>query len=955
MLEFGILGPLEVRHEGRLVDLGGAKIRVVLAVLLLRRGEPVTPDVLIQALWGAEAPPTAARTLHVHVSRLRHRLETAAERLHTDAAGYRLVVESGELDAERFERGVYEGRTLLAAGRAQEAASRLNRARALWRGPVLADLRYEAFAQAEITRLEELRALALEECVEAELELGEHARLIGELEVLIGEHPTRERLRAQHMLALYRAGRHADALSAYGRSRAELIELGLEPGPALRQLEHAILTHDPQLALRPRADTHGLPAIATPIFGREEALRSIGGLLDESRCLTLVGLGGVGKTRLAIEVARDVGGRFVSLASTASAEHLPTVLCEALDIARVPGEPAAAALDRALGRGPHLLVLDNLEHLPDVAPLLADLLERHASLRLLATSREPLRIHAERLFHVEPLALDAQHSPAVALFVDRARAQDPSFAITLDNAATVADVCARLGGLPLAIELAATRLAVLTPEALAVRLDDALDVLGPGPRDAPKRQQTLRATLDWSYDLLDDAEQDAFRALAAFAGGCEIDAAETVTRVELQVLERLVSQGLVNVRSGRLTMLEPVRQYAVERLAHGPDSDHVRARHLEYHVALAERSEHPVWMFRRSSPEYAALRREQDNLRVAVEWGLESGAALLVLRLVSALSTNLVPVGPPTELRRWWNRAFAAAGPELPLPIRARAEFARATHAADLSDHISIVYGALKLFRELGDQLMTARCLVDIASHQNFQGNHQAARTMAESALEAVEQSGDNVLIGEMLGNIALATTTDIEAAIPIARDAVERLRGERALVRSAELLSTLGLTALGTHAYDRAEQLQREALDDALAVGDPWTVGFVHGNTGLAAFHGGRPEAAASAFQQELTAAHAHGFQYLYFEGLLGMAALAAADRDDERAATLEGAAWALSDRPIAPSEIPIYERLEANLTEARTRLGEQEWQSARTRGGSMTPAAALSVAFESPAVAPS
>ena len=268
------------------------------------------------------------------------------------------------------------------------------------------------------------------------------------------------------------------------------------------------------------------------------------------------------------------------------------MICDALAVARAPGETDAAALDRELAREPLLLVVDNLEHLPDAAPLLAALLERHPALRLVGTSRQPVGIRAERLYPVAPLPA----RPAVELFAARARARDPAFALSDENAAGVAAVCERLGGLPLALELAAARLGVLSPAALAERLDDALDLLGRGPRDAPERQQTLRATLDWSFDLLDDAERDAFTALGAFAGGCELDAAEAVTEASLAELEALVAKSLVTARDARLSMLEPVRQYAAELLAARPDAGAVHRRHLEFFVALAERSEVPIWV-----------------------------------------------------------------------------------------------------------------------------------------------------------------------------------------------------------------------------------------------------------------------------------------------------------------------------------------------------------------------
>jgi DNA-binding SARP family transcriptional activator len=388
-------------------------------------------------LWGDEAPSSAAKALQVNVSRLRGTLGAAGDRVETVGGGYRLRVEPGELDAETFERAYERSRALAPA----EAAPALREAIALWRGTALADVRYEPWAQGEIRRLEELRAAAIEERVAAELELGEHARVVGELEPLVAEFPLRERLRALQMLALYRSGRHADALAAYRAARAKLdAELGLEPGPELRRLEQQILTHDPAL----QATAPGVPAApATPTFGRDDDVRDVLAALETARLLTLTGPGGVGKTRLATEVARAAGGRFVPLAPIADADRIPEAACAALGIRRMPGEEALEALRRTLQQAPTLLVLDNLEHLAGASGLMAGLLEAIPTTTVLATSRQPLRIAAERVRTVAPLPTDS----SVALFLDRAAARGPAVAAS----DAVVGICETLGGLPLAI------------------------------------------------------------------------------------------------------------------------------------------------------------------------------------------------------------------------------------------------------------------------------------------------------------------------------------------------------------------------------------------------------------------------------------------------------------------------------------------------------------------------
>ena len=941
MLEFRILGPLEVWHDRGALELGGPRSRALLAALLVRAGEPVTGEALAQALWGEDASRTAAKALQMQVSRLRRALGPAADRLQTVGSGYRLHVAPGELDADRFEQLCWRGAELPA----RQAATVLREALALWRGPVLADLRYEAWAQPEIRRLEDLRAVAIEDRVKADLELGEHARLVGELEALVREYPLRERLRAQQMLALYRAGRHADALAAFREARATLdAELGLAPGPELRRLEQAILVHDPSLAA-PAAAEPGVPAgPPTPTFGREEDVRRVLTLVEETRLLTLTGPGGVGKTRLAIEVARAAGGRFVSVASTADAERVPALICDALMVTRIPGESEEEALDRMLGRGPMLLVLDNLEQMSDAGPLLAELLERHAGLQVLATSRQPVGIQAERLFPVAPLARGAD----VALFAERARARNPGFVVTEDNGPAVTAICERLAGLPLAIELAAARLGVLTPAILATRLSTALSVLAHGPSDAPPRQRTLRATLDWSFDLLEPQEQHAFTALAAFVGGCELDAAEAVTGASLEVLEGLVAKSLLISRDGRLSLLEPVRQYAAERLTARPDADAIHRRHHAHFLALAEQAEPELWVRGRSAPQLAAIRRERDNFDVALERAFAGGRTLDALALAGALH----PIGWLTNASKWTRmscaRALAAAGEDAPAPLRARALLALGNNSADHMPDPEYLAAALALFEDVGDERGVVRSLLCLSNAKSTRDDYEGGRRMAEEALRRARRLDDPALIGEALGEIGLAIDR-VEDALPFLREATDHLRTVGNADLTARVLSTAGMAALREDAYARSEELLRDALDAALEVDHPMLLALVQGNMGLAALLGGRHDAARAAFRNELTIAHAHDLVTFYMEGLLGLAALAAADGDDHRAAILEAAAWALNDRPVFPAEAPVYERLEQRfIAPARERLGSDAWEEASAAARRLSADSAIALALE-------
>src|SRR5919201_4740755 len=597
MDEFGLLGPLLVRRDGVPLPLGGPKLRTLLAILLLEANKVVSAEHLVDSLWGENAPETARNTLQVYVSQLRKLLSPGA--LETAPPGYRLVVDPDTVDLLRFERLAVRGRTARAAGDPATAAEELAEALALWRGPPLADLAWEQFAQSEILRLDELHLATLEDRIDADLALGRHAALVAELDQLIAENPFRERLRAQLMLALYRAGRQADALAVYQRTRRTLVdELGIEPGETLQQLERAILEHDP--ALDPpaaRRPPQRVPVPPTPLLGREHELAALADLLrrDDVRLVTLTGRGGIGKTRLSLELARRLAPEFrdgsaaAFLATIHDPAPVPRTILHAVGVQEAVQDPEEALL-RVLAGAELLLLVDNFEQVLPAAGPVARLLESAPGLNVVATSRARLRIAGEHEFSVPPLADDE----AAELFVARAQAAKPDFAVSEQNAAAVAQLCARVDGLPLAIELAAARTKLLPPAAMLSRLGNRLELLTGGRRDAPQHQQTLRTTLDWSYDLLGEDEQRLFAQLGVFAGGCTLASAEAVCRVDESVLEGLaglVDESLVRQDDGdepRFSMLETVREYSLLRLAASGLEQEVRRRHLEHFLAFAE-------------------------------------------------------------------------------------------------------------------------------------------------------------------------------------------------------------------------------------------------------------------------------------------------------------------------------------------------------------------------------
>jgi predicted ATPase/DNA-binding SARP family transcriptional activator len=650
VMELRVLGPLEVLRDGEPVRIPGAKERALLALLVIHRGQVVSTDQLIDQLWGEDLPDNPANALQAVVSRLRRVLD-GDRVIVTRKPGYALQLQAGAIDAARFEDFIRRG-TRLGRDDPGRASELLTEALSLWRGSPYADLAYEELAQQERARLQELHVAATEEKIAADLALGRNSEALAELERLVSAHPLRERLRGQLMLALYRSGRQSDAVAAYHETRRVLDEeLGLDPGPELENVYRLILRQDPSLqatresgagALRTNLRTR-----VTSFVGREAELEELTALVRTNRLVTVIGPGGAGKTSLAIEVGRgllesfDRGVWLVELAPVSDAGLIVAAISDSLGLSEdAPSggraQPLITRLSSHLRNKELLLILDNCEHLVQGAAEVAEtLLTTCPGVRILATSREVLASSGEFVWTIPPLSVPEQGGDlrtlgsydAVRLFEERAASAGAAVLLDEEGAAAAAQICRRLDGLPLAIELAAARARSLALPQIARRLDQRFALLAAGGRTTAPRHRTLRAAIDWSYDLLNLPERALLRRLAVFSGGWTLEAAEEVCGDEevgdvLDVQSRLVDQSLIIARGDRFSMLETILAYARERLDAAGEEAMLRERHAHFFKGLAESIE-PELRGLDQGRALKRLRNEDHNLRLALQWGRE--------------------------------------------------------------------------------------------------------------------------------------------------------------------------------------------------------------------------------------------------------------------------------------------------------------------------------------------
>ncbi len=980
-------GPLEVYSEaGESVALGGHRQRSVFAVLVMNAPQVVATDRLIDDLWGGAASQRLRTSMHRFISDVRHALGREASRLRTVPRGYTFDAEAGEIDVRRFEQLARQGRQFVSRNPGM-ASSVLSNALSLWGAAPFEDLLDIASLQPELTRLADIRALATEDRIEADLALGRHAELVGELRLLVAEHPLREQHWKQLMVALYRAGRQGEALQAYEALQTLLrTELDIEPGPGLQHIEHMVRNHDPDLRWSPpvAGRNDNLPRGLGPFIGRAAAMQSLQQQLVRKRLITLCGPGGIGKSRLAVEVAAAVVDRFsagawrVDLATVTEPARIP------IEIARVFGIPDPLAGELITEITHHLmgkrllLVLDGCEQMIDeIAPVAQTLLSGAPELRILVTSREPLRLPGEQVWRIRPLEIlppDEDATPeSIAgnesgrLFVELATAHSQDFAVTAGNAEAIGRICRRLDGLPLAIELAVARTASMDVDQMAERLVDRLTMLTEGERTAPPHHRTMEAVLDWSHRLLTRSEQVLLGRLAVFAGSFTLEAVEAICSDErvppervAGELGRLVDKSLVialpTTRRARFHLLGTVREYASKKLAEDGEADLFDRRYQNWYLDLVER------VFPRL-PESAAWHRllsdEFDNLRAVYDAFQLHGETEACLRMAAALYWFMAVSGHVREGGEWVDTALAAARTDQVstrvLAVGLAAAGSLSATRGDYDRASTLLDEAVERFAAIDHARGMAWSHVLIARAALAHGAYTDALEHSERAIRLGRDAGDPLhTASALLMNAAASVWPSVPNAGDLPDDhyqrALSRCREASGLCEAgglaevaAEVELVRGLIVGVCRDGGTGLSIVRAALDRLKTYGEGATLADAYVAAGVLALHAQEQDVAGRLITDGLAISTKSRYAGNAAAALEGLAVLAALDGHPGTAAVLAGAA---SSHPrggiiALPLEGGQYQEL------VRRELGDAAYRRAKEDGMGLSLSEAVSRAM--------
>lgn len=869
-LRIRALGRLEIVADGVPVAVGSRKLRMVLECLALRANAVVATDFLTEAVWDGCPPARPGPQLQVYVANLRRLLEpgrahgTPSRRIASRPGGYMLLAAEDELDLLQFQALVSAGELAVQAGNLARGAELLRQAIGLFNGPAFPDLADVEFLCPDLDALEQSRLAAYQDLVDVDLALGRHGSLLEELRVLVQQHPYRERLWASLVLALYRTERQADALAACREARCVFAEdLGIDPGARLRELELLVLHQDASLnapvdgrrAVKQRLDN--LPAPPTPLVGRDAELGEVCSLYRSEGCrlVTVTGPGGAGKTRLALAAAAQLGERmadgvgWVNLAPLTHVEQVPGAIAATLGLKDWGGEDPLKIASRFLRSRRLLLVLDNFEHLEEAWPVVLDMLTAAPDLRILTTSRRRLGLRAEYEYELAPLALPPldpplppdrlREVPSVKLLLTRGRAVRPHFDVDRGNAAALARLCHRLDGLPLAIELAASQLRDRSEEVLLAELEDSLAVLPEAFRDLPDRQQTLTATIAWSYQLLAGPERLAFDQLGVFAADPTETAVGAVCAPTAragsvcaegypaddvpagQLLTGLARHSLLrrytdhSFGSTRVSMLHSIREYARHRLVLLADSAAVKRRHAEYYLSLAESVGPQLWGHRQADT-FRLLHADEPDFRAALLWAAgPDGCADVALRLVGALWHYWELTGDVSEQQRV-AVALVDRTPDAAPELRAPALSGAATLCWTVS-HFDLAADlhrkALAAFNQAGNAAGAAWTTMCLAVQAANSDDTDRAEGLAAAALVSPDASQRTRVASLILLSRVAFYAGDHKPALALARRCVELARplGDRWLLGITLVNLAESTQQAGDH--DTAELMLYEAL----------------------------------------------------------------------------------------------------------------------------------------------